>query len=151
MRREQGEAVGQKQEELAKVQQELVTSNDHNAMMTERAAAAERTVGEMRREQGEATRAAGQKQEELAQVEQELVTSNDHRRTQGWTGQREARTFNADVCEASATPSNVQQHRLTGYEEMAIHIKPVVEGVKAWRDKSVMITVDDCGNCFQSS
>ncbi|CAM9960657.1 unnamed protein product, partial [Ectocarpus sp. 13 AM-2016] len=67
------------------------------------------------------------------------------------TGQGETPTFNADVNETSATSSKVQQHRLAGYEEMAIHTKPLVEGVQAWSDKSVIITIDNCGNCYQSS
>ncbi|CAM9917745.1 unnamed protein product [Ectocarpus fasciculatus] len=34
---------------------------------------------------------------------------------------------------------------------MPAHTKPVIDGVNPWSDHSVMITVDNCGNCFQSS
>ncbi|CAN0481564.1 unnamed protein product [Ectocarpus sp. 12 AP-2014] len=73
------------------------------------------------------------------------------RRVAEEAGQGETPTFNADVNETCATSSKVQQHRLAGYEEMAAHTKPLVEGVQAWSDKSVTITIDNCGNCYQSS
>ncbi|CAN0068991.1 unnamed protein product, partial [Ectocarpus fasciculatus] len=67
-------------------------------------------------------------------------------------GQREAPTFNTNAPEeASATPNNIEEYALTGYKEMAAHTKPVIDGVNPWSDHSVMITVDNCGNCFQSS
>ncbi|CAM9351478.1 unnamed protein product [Ectocarpus sp. 8 AP-2014] len=112
----------QNQARLAAVREELATSNDEKAVWTQRATVAERQVEEM-----------------------------NSRRTAEETGQRETPTFNADVNEAFATSSKVQQHRLAGYEKMATHTKPLVEGVQAWSDKSVIITIDNCGNCYQSS
>ncbi|CAM9562694.1 unnamed protein product, partial [Ectocarpus sp. 4 AP-2014] len=112
----------QNQARLAAVREELATSDNEKAEWTQRATVAECQVEEMR-----------------------------SRRTAEETGQRETPTFNADVNETSTTSSKVQQHRLAGYEEMATHTKPLVAGVKAWSDKSVIITIDNCGNCYQSS
>ncbi|CBJ28456.1 hypothetical protein Esi_0106_0035 [Ectocarpus siliculosus] len=111
----------QNQARLAAVREELATSDEEKAAWTQRATVAERQVEEIKR------------------------------RTAEETGQRETPTFNADVNETSATSSKVQQHRLAGYEKMATHTKPLVEGVQAWSDKSVIITIDNCGNCYQSS
>lgn len=40
---------------------------------------------------------------------------------------------------------------LVGYEQMSNYTRPVVEGVKPWYDGSVMVVIDNCGNCYSSS
>ncbi|CAB1108478.1 unnamed protein product [Ectocarpus sp. CCAP 1310/34] len=40
---------------------------------------------------------------------------------------------------------------LAGYEQMSNYTRSVVEDVKPWCDGSVMVVVDNCGNCYSSS
>ncbi|CBJ33795.1 hypothetical protein Esi_0615_0001 [Ectocarpus siliculosus] len=67
------EAAAEK-EPVDELEKRTSTLRSWNALLAERAGAAERTVAKIRRE---ATRAAGQKQEKLAQVQQKLATSTD--------------------------------------------------------------------------
>ncbi|CAM9605654.1 unnamed protein product, partial [Ectocarpus fasciculatus] len=87
-----------------------------------------------------------------ARREERLRAELDKMGAAAEAGQREAPTFNMEAPEeASGTTSNFEDIGLTGYKKMAAHTRPVIGSIKPCSDHSVMVTVDNCGNCFQSS
>ncbi|CBN74865.1 hypothetical protein Esi_0056_0033 [Ectocarpus siliculosus] len=76
---------------------------------------------------------------------------NSTRRVATEAREQEAPTHNVGTAETSSTLSSHKPIPLAGYEQMSNYTRPVVEDVKPWCDGSVMVVVDNCGNCYSSS
>ncbi|CAM9564220.1 unnamed protein product [Ectocarpus fasciculatus] len=189
-RREQEELASARLDEttqarLAALQQQLAASQQQNSLAEEQRAATAKTSAE---ELDKRFKAAGLREEHLRhELDQMCLAPSIHsqgqsgvhtrnsvalgrhpivntpssssvipplfhlRRAEKGTGQWDAPTLNVDEPEAPATPTRVKTFELTGFEEMATYTNPVVENITPWTDGSVMISLDNCGNCYQSS